>query len=153
MRLLIVAVLLFASCSGHDKSQKLNEEPNLIVINSESYTENNIDSFLAAFGDDDITSLSQGMEFPFSVSSGADSSRLISRQEFLGAPYSYIPKEDFDRISRRKFCHVRVAGWRGAYLDGGKVWLDVSPEDGELRIRSFNSNLPWQGDSAEDSCP
>lgn len=55
-----------------------------------------------------------------------------------------VSRQDWQVISSRGPDALQDAGWRGCFLNHGKVWFEASEEDG-LRLKSIARDMPWDG--------
>jgi hypothetical protein len=55
---------------------------------------------------------------------------------------SYITVREWHEISRRGARSLIDAGWRGCFMDNGKVWLSGSRETG-FQLTQISKDMPW----------
>ncbi|MEO5775043.1 MAG: hypothetical protein ABIQ32_13135 [Sphingomicrobium sp.] len=64
----------------------------------------------------------------------------------------YITVREWKEISRRGARSLENAGWRGCFMDLGKVWFEGSNERG-FRLTMIARNLPWRKPEKGDALP
>lgn len=55
-----------------------------------------------------------------------------------------ISSDEWRQISLRGPDKLKDAGWRGCFLDNGKVWFEASEENG-FRLTVIARDMPWNG--------
>lgn len=63
-----------------------------------------------------------------------------------------ISIEEWREISRRGARGLRNAGWRGCFMDHGKVWFE-SGQDGSFRLILIARDIPWVELSSGNALP
>lgn len=63
---------------------------------------------------------------------------------------AYITVSEWREIQRRGERSLRGAGYRGCFMDHGRVWFEGSQEDG-LRLHGIARNMPWAPPAGRDS--
>jgi hypothetical protein len=58
-----------------------------------------------------------------------------------GLPNGITP-EDWKKISARGIGSLNDAGWRGCFMDEGKVWFQADAKDG-LKLTAISRAMPW----------
>lgn len=59
-----------------------------------------------------------------------------------------IGREEWREISIKGPDQIRDAGWRGCFLDDGKVWFEASEGNG-FRLTSISREMPWGGGTGD----
>jgi hypothetical protein len=65
---------------------------------------------------------------------------------------AYIKLREWKEISRRGARGLENAGWRGCFMDLGKVWFEGSKEDG-FRLTLIARDMPWRKPEKGDALP
>lgn len=65
---------------------------------------------------------------------------------------SRITVREWREISRRGARSLQNAGWRGCFLDNGKVWFEGSKEDG-FGLTLISKDMPWLKPEKGDALP
>jgi hypothetical protein len=63
-----------------------------------------------------------------------------------------ISIREWQEISRRGARSLHNAGWRGCFMDHGKVWFQAGGEEG-FRLFHISRNLPWVEPERGDALP
>lgn len=65
---------------------------------------------------------------------------------------SRVTVREWKEISRRGRQSLQNAGWRGCFLDNGKVWFEGSKEDGFV-LTLISRDMPWAKPERGDALP
>lgn len=65
---------------------------------------------------------------------------------------AYITIREWSEISRRGARSLENAGWRGCFMDLGKVWFEGSGESG-FRLTLIARDMPWRRREKGDALP
>jgi hypothetical protein len=63
-----------------------------------------------------------------------------------------ITVAEWREISRRGARSLNNAGWRGCFMDAGKVWFEGSKESG-FRMTLLARDMPWSKPEKGDALP
>lgn len=65
---------------------------------------------------------------------------------------AYVTVREWEEISRRGARTLENAGWRGCFMDLGKVWFEASQEHG-FRLTLIARDMPWRTPESGDALP
>ncbi len=64
------------------------------------------------------------------------------RDEFTAVTPRFLSRDDWSIIAKRGAKSLHEAGWRGCFLDNGKVWFEA--DSAGLRLVAINHDLEWE---------
>jgi len=67
---------------------------------------------------------------------------VYNRAEFAAVTPRFLSRKDWSMIAMRGATGLRQAGWRGCFLDNGKVWFEAGERG--LRLVTINHDLAWE---------
>lgn len=78
----------------------------------------------------------------FGIRSKTGTTLYYKMRDFRSITPGRIGLQEWQEISRRGPQDLRDAGWRGCFLDHGKVWFEGSKEKG-FGLKFLARDLPW----------
>lgn len=89
---------------------------------------------------------------PFSIRDRRGRSTYFDVSSVRSVTPGYITVRDWEEISRRGATSLQNAGWRGCFMDLGKVWFEGSKEDG-FRLAGIARDMRWRQPEKGDALP
>lgn len=78
----------------------------------------------------------------FSVTDAAGRWLSFRLGDFHSITPSRITRAEWAEIAKRGASGLQGAGWRGCFLDDGKVWFEADEKAG-FKLTSIAKNMPW----------
>lgn len=78
----------------------------------------------------------------FGVSDSGGRTLWFALEDFESITPGRIGIDEWRHINDRGQASLEDAGWRGCFMDHGKVWFEADGKSG-LKLRSINRNMDW----------